>query len=135
MTIKELPFTCCEHWMHWRKALLFGDAAAAMLAEPAPMAQKALGRQVAGFAQAPWDAVARDIVFRGNIAKFSQHPALLEQLLASCGTTLAAASRTDAVWGIGLTAADPRAAQRATWQGTNWLGEVLTAVRVAPCGS
>jgi ribA/ribD-fused uncharacterized protein len=137
MVIEALTFTCCEQWMHWRKAVVFGDAAiaSAILAEPNPARQKALGRQVTNFSQAIWAAVARDVVFRGNIAKFSQHPDLLERLRMSCGTLLVEASPNDTVWGIGLTSADPQAADPATWRGTNWLGNIITEVRVALCGS
>ncbi len=137
MTIEGVRFTCCEQWMHWRKALLFGDTvvAAAILAESEPAGQKALGRQVTAFSADTWAAVARDIVMRGNIAKFSQHPDLLARLRATCGTTLVEASPHDRIWGIGLPKDDPRAAQRETWLGTNWLGNILTEVRVALCGS
>jgi ribA/ribD-fused uncharacterized protein len=136
MRIENEAFNCCEQWMHWRKALLFGDApvAAAILAEPDPARQKALGRQVAGFAPQAWAAVARDVVLRGNLAKFSQHPDLLDRLRETCGTTLVEAAPNDAVWGIGLARTDPRAAHRDQWRGTNWLGEILTEVRVALCG-
>ena len=136
MVLEGRRFTCCEHWMHWRKALLFGDAAtaAAILAEPDPRRHKALGRQVAPFVAGTWAAVARDVVFRGNAAKFSQHPDLLRRLARSRGTTLVEAAPNDAVWGIGLAGDDPRAASRDTWLGTNWLGEILTELRVALCG-
>ncbi len=82
-----------------------------------------------------WVAVARDVVFRGNVAKFGQHPDLLARLRATCGTTLVEASPNDRVCGIGLAKDDPRAAQRDTWLGTNWLGDSLTEIRVALCGS
>lgn len=136
MGLEGLTFTCCEQWMHWRKALLFGDAAIAeaILAESDPAAQKALGRRVAGFSQQAWGAVAHDVVFRGNVAKFSQHPDLLERLGQTRGTTLVEASPQDAVWGIGLASSDSRAACRTTWRGTDRLGQVLTEVRVALCG-
>ncbi len=29
MMVEGVRFTCCEQWMHWRKALLFGDTVAA----------------------------------------------------------------------------------------------------------
>jgi ribA/ribD-fused uncharacterized protein len=137
MMIEAIRFVCCEQWMHWRKAMLFGDEAkaAAILAEPVPLKQKRLGRAVANFSVDAWNAVSRDVVFRGNIAKFSQHPDLLERLRVSCGTTLVEASPYDRLWGIGLAADDPRAWQRASWLGKNWLGEVLTETRIALCGS
>lgn len=129
-------FSCAEQWMHWKKSQLFGDAAVAgaILAEADPMRHKALGRQVAAFSAPAWGAVARCVVFRGNVAKFGQNPPLLERLRATAGTTLVEAAPNDAIWGIGLRAGDARARDRATWQGTNWLGEVLTEVRIALCG-
>ena len=137
MTVEGQVFTCCEQWMHWRKAQVFGDldVATAILASDDPFQHKALGRKVAGFSDAVWAAVARDIVFRGTMAKFSQHPDLLDRLRESCGTTLVEAAPNDAVWGIGLAEDDPRALHRDTWLGTNWLGIVLTEVRVALCGT
>jgi predicted NAD-dependent protein-ADP-ribosyltransferase YbiA (DUF1768 family) len=36
----------------------------------------------------------------------------------------------DQLWGIGLSEKDPRALNRSTWRGRNWLGEVLTIVRI-----
>ena len=39
------------------------------------------------------------------------------------------ASPTDKIWGIGLHETDPRAWDKATWQGTNWLGEAIMQVR------
>jgi ribA/ribD-fused uncharacterized protein len=93
-----------------------------------PRDARRLGREVPGFSEAIWSVAARPIVAEGNYAKFTQHPALLERLLATTGTTLVEASPTDRVWGIGLEAKDPRALKRSSWRGTNWLGEVLTDV-------
>jgi ribA/ribD-fused uncharacterized protein len=96
-----------------------------------PSVAKELGRQIKGFDVKIWTSVAKQGVFVGNVAKFSQNPLMLHQLMTTYGTTLVEASPTDTVWGIGLDAVDPRAASRSTWLGTNWLGEVLTDVRNA----
>lgn len=54
---------------------------------------------------------------------------LLEILMLTGDRTLVEASPYDKVWGIGLVEDDPRALNRETWLGTNWLGEVLTELR------
>jgi ribA/ribD-fused uncharacterized protein len=124
-------YLCAEQWMMAEKARLFGDEAkrVAILASPHPDEHQELGRRVAPFDDTVWKAAARDIVHRGNTAKFAQNPALAERLRATRGAALAFASPFDRLWGIGLLAADPRAQTRETWRGSNWLGGILTAVR------
>lgn len=62
-------------------------------------------------------------------AQFSQNPHLKQELLSTAGTTLVEASPRDRIWGIGLGANNPKALDRKTWRGTNWLGQALTEVR------
>jgi ribA/ribD-fused uncharacterized protein len=71
------------------------------------------------------------IVFAGNYARFSQNPEQRELLFSTRGTTLVEASPHDRIWGIGLTADDPRVQDRSQWLGLNLLGEALTRVREA----
>lgn len=136
--IDDVEYSCAEQYMMAEKARLFEDEHTLdeiMEAED-PGAQKALGRQVFGFDADIW-AEDEDngrprcwnIVWRGNMAKFSQNPHLLKCLLKTEGTTLVEASPYDRIWGIGLAASDPRAKNRENWDGMNWLGEVITAVR------
>ncbi|MDI2091840.1 NADAR family protein [Commensalibacter oyaizuii] len=134
--LEDIEFNCTEQWMHWRKAIAFGDEAVAqkILKAKSPFEQKKLGRQVANFNANIWEVVAQDIVFRGNIAKFSQNEKLLEKLAQSKGTLVVEASPYDAIWGIGLAANDPRAMDKTQWQGKNLLGYILTEVRIALCG-
>jgi len=124
-------YNCSEQWMMAEKARLFGDTGtlAKILVSIEPREQKALGRQVKGFDKAKWDKVARDVVYKGCFAKFSQNPDLKKTLFDTEGTTLVEASPEDRIWGIGLSKHDPRAQNRPTWRGKNWLGEVLTKVR------
>jgi ribA/ribD-fused uncharacterized protein len=129
--IEGATYNCAEQYMMAQKAVLFHDEDAfeKIMAAVSPRIQKALGRKVRGFNPSKWEACARDIVYRGNWAKFTQHEDLRQLLLATRGTTLVEASPSDTIWGIGLGEDDPRAADRKTWRGKNWLGAVLTRVR------
>lgn len=129
-------FSCAEQYMMWSKAALFGDIQRAdlILKTDDPSKQKAHGRQVRNFDPVKWDSVCKHIVFRGNVAKFEQNMVHLAALRNTVGTTLVEASPYDTIWGIGLTADDPRAQSRDTWLGKNYLGEVLTNVRIKLIG-
>lgn len=132
-TVDGHGYVCAEQYMMAEKARLFGDEEILdqILATESPQAHKALGRKVRGFVEARWKAACRDVVFRGNLAKFSQDEELRALLLATGDKTLVEASPTDRIWGIGLAAKDPRALEPGRWRGTNWLGEALMKVRQA----
>jgi hypothetical protein len=129
--IGEVEYNCAEQWMMAEKARLFGDADALkiIMASDNPKVQKATGRLVKGFDKAIWEANMKVIVYRGNMAKFTQNQDYLEWLFSTDGTTLVEASPWDNIWGIGLDSNDPRALDRTTWLGTNFLGEIVTQVR------
>ncbi|GAA1258765.1 NADAR family protein [Sphaerisporangium rubeum] len=126
-------YRTAEHFMMAAKARLFGDeeAAAAIVAAGHPKEAKDLGRRVHGFDEARWTAARFDLVVRGNLAKFGQHPELREFLLATGDRVLVEASPVDRVWGIGLAADDERAEDPESWQGANLLGFALMEVRQA----
>lgn len=130
-TADGVKYSCAEQYMMAGKATMFEDyeTLAAIMKTGSPREQKALGRQVKNFDDEQWRMHARDVVFRGNILKFSQDTELKNILLETVGTTLVEASPHDKLWGIGLGEDDPLAHNRATWQGENWLGEVLNKVR------
>jgi ribA/ribD-fused uncharacterized protein len=129
--VDGVEYNTAEQYMMAEKARHFGDTETLrkIMATTSPKEQKALGREVKGFDSGKWDQISRDVVYKGNLAKFSQNKDLLEKLLATSGTTLAEASPYDTKWGIGLSEDDPKALDRKTWQGKNWLGETLTKVR------
>jgi ribA/ribD-fused uncharacterized protein len=129
--VDGVVYNCAEQYMMAQKAALFHDneSLAEIMASDNPRIQKGLGRKVRGFNQSKWDAQSREIVYRGNWAKFTQNDELKQLLLATSGTTLVEASPADRIWGIGLGEDDPQARDRKTWRGRNWLGEVLTKVR------
>jgi ribA/ribD-fused uncharacterized protein len=84
---KEIEYNCAEQHHHQQKALLFGDTeiASKIMLASSPGVQKKLGRQVKNFDNAIWLSKCYDICKRCNIAKFSQHPQLLEILMSTKG--------------------------------------------------
>ncbi len=124
-------FRTAEHYMMVRKARLFGDESSArsVLAATTPNEAKSLGRKVQGFSEEMWLAHREEIVFTGNLAKFSQHSSPRQFLLATSDAILVEASPTDAIWGIGLAQDSPLAREPSSWQGLNLLGFALMKVR------
>ena len=135
MTIDGEHYLCAEQYMMAQKARLFRDAGAYLriMKSERPAEIKAIGRQVYGFNDETWRAVARDVVARGNLYKF-QLDEFREALLETRFKTLAEASPTDVIWGIGLSMADVRRFDVAQWRGKNWLGQILTDLRISICG-
>ena len=132
-TVHHLKFNCAEQFMMYGKATLFGDleTAGKILQAVSPKEQKALGRSIRNFDESVWLLFREGIVYTGSYQKFTQNQALEKALLATTGTTLVEASPYDKIWGIGLSENDPKASNRATWDGLNLLGETLTRVREA----
>ena len=131
--VDGVNYASAEHFMMAGKARLFDDAQTLerILIAATPADAKQLGRQVQGFDGAHWDAACFDIVVRGNLAKFGQHPALGEFLMATGEQVLVEASPVDRIWGIGLAAEDKKASQPEKWRGLNLLGFALMEVRSA----
>ncbi len=129
--IDGITFNCAEQYMMFKKAELFTDHAAVQLimASKDPAEQKAIGRELRNYSDMQWIPIARDIVFSGNMAKFTQHLGLKKYLLSTDGEELVEASATDFRWGIGLSTHDPDRFDKLKWKGTNWLGHVLMRVR------
>ena len=130
-TVNGLTYPTAEHYMMWSKATLFGDAEVAgqVLRAAHPHRAKALGREVRDFDQAVWDGSRYDIVVSGSLAKFGQNHDLRSYLLGTGERVLVEASPVDRIWGIGLAAADERAADPARWRGLNLLGFALMETR------
>lgn len=130
-TENEHTFATAEHYMMWRKAILFDDqrTAARILTADHPKQAKDLGRQVRNFDPAAWDAHRFDIVVDGNTLKFTQHDEMRAYLRGTGDHVLVEASPLDRVWGIGLQWDDPRTGDPAQWRGLNLLGFALGAVR------
>jgi len=124
-------FLTAEHFMMYRKAVLFEDDVTArrILQAETPNAVKALGRTVRGFDETVWQSHRFDVVAEGSLRKFTANPELRQYLLGTKDHVLAEASPTDCVWGIGLTAEDKHAKSPRHWRGLNLLGFALMLVR------
>ncbi|MEV6907176.1 NADAR family protein [Amycolatopsis sp. NPDC051071] len=130
-TVNGETFATAEHYMMWRKAILFDDVhnAARILKARHPREAKAMGREVRGFQQSLWDTERYGIVRDASVAKFGQHPELRDFLLGTKNRVLVEASPLDAVWGIGLAADHPHVENAGHWRGLNLLGFALGEAR------
>lgn len=129
--INDIEYNRAEQYMMAQKAIMFGDdeMLEKIMGTNDPKTQKTCGRNVKDFDPNKWNQYAKAIVHDGNMAKFTQNPKFLEDLIATEGTTLVEASPYDKIWGIGMGVDNPKSQNRETWKGLNWLGEVLTGVR------
>lgn len=127
---QHYQYNCAEQFMMAYKAITFKDSETwrMIMGATDPKNHKYLGRQVKNFDEKVWNERCQAIVYLGNKYKFEQNTHLLKALLETKGE-LVEASPYDKIWGIGLTANDPRSLNKETWQGTNWLGQLLTMLR------
>ena len=116
-----------------RKAALFGDydILKQILNTDDPAVCKKLGRQVRHFDADKWTDCREEVVYRANLEKFRQNSDLWGVLMGTGKATLAEASPTDRIWGIGMSALDPKAKFTRCWNGQNLLGKTLMRVRAA----
>ena len=129
-TVGLVEYNCAEQFMMASKARLFGDdtALSAILASDDPREQKRLGRQVRHFDPELWQSECENILLHGNFEKVSQNEMYLA-LVQTDNRRLAEASLHDNLWGIGLSACDPRASSPDSWCGRNLLGQALELAR------
>jgi len=129
--VDGINYPTAEHFMMAEKARLFHDDAILneILGCTHPGEAKKLGRKVSGFDVAEWNKNRSEIVVRGNVAKFSQHPELQGFLLKTKNRVLVEASPRDRIWGIGMGKNNPNAENPVLWRGLNLLGFALMKVR------
>ncbi|MGW0326164.1 MULTISPECIES: NADAR family protein [unclassified Nocardia] len=129
--VDGVEFASAEHYMMWRKAMLFEDAATAakILEVGHPSQAKKLGRQIRDFDEDIWERTRFDIVVAGSVAKFGQDDALREYLVGTGARVLVEASPVDRIWGIGMAADDSGALDPVRWKGLNLLGFALMRAR------
>jgi len=126
-----LWFNTAEQWMMYKKAKFFNDesTAALIMETKHPREQKRLGRSTKNYNEAKWDKVKYDIVFRGNVMKFTQNSSFGKALLGTGDKTIVEASPTDAIWGIKLGLENPDILDPHKWKGQNLLGKIIMDTR------
>ncbi|MBE9578764.1 MULTISPECIES: NADAR family protein [Moraxella] len=130
-SLDNITYLTAEHYMMAQKAKLFGDIDTfhKIITSKHPKQAKDLGRQVSHFDEKIWNEHRFDIVVQGNIAKFSQNPALKDFLLNTGNRILVEASPVDKIWGVGLAKDNEKIHNPNNWQGLNLLGFALMVVR------
>jgi ribA/ribD-fused uncharacterized protein len=129
--VAGITYKSAEHWMMAQKALLFEDEIMfnRIIQCDKPEEAKALGRNISYFEEETWNKERFDIVVKGNIHKFNQHPALLDFLLSTGEKILVEASPVDLIWGIGLAVDNESINDVYGRRGKNLLGFALMEVR------
>ncbi|MBK3779842.1 NADAR family protein [Paraburkholderia aspalathi] len=124
-------FSSTEQYMMWAKAVRFGCyvLAAKMLAVHKVKKLKEMGRDVTGYNEEAWERERMPMMVRACWLKFTQNPAMRDELLATGERILVEASPDDKIWGILLGEDDPRALDEKQWLGRNLLGYALMDVR------
>jgi ATP-dependent DNA helicase PIF1 len=130
-SVGGIDYNCAEQYMMAQKAKLFNDSSSLekILATDNPSRQKQLGRTVCNFDKLVWDGACQDVVYTGNVSKFTQNLYLMEKLLATKPALLVESSVADTIWANGLSKTDPNRFDRSKWLGRNLLGEILTKIR------
>ena len=124
-------YNCAEQYMMATKAKIFKDyrTLSDIMDTTDPREHKNLGRQIRNFDSAIWEDVKEDVVYDGNLAKFTQNPAHHKALINTGSRLLVEASPYDGIWGIKMAINDPEIRNPKAWKGENLLGEILTKLR------
>lgn len=128
----DITFVTAEQYMMYHKSILFSDydIADKILLTNNAKEQKALGGQVKGFNEKWWNKHCDEIVFNGNVLKFTQNTRLFNLLMATGDRKLVEASPYDSIWGIGLDEDTARITPPEQWKGKNKLGIILDKVKL-----
>jgi ribA/ribD-fused uncharacterized protein len=127
----DVDYNCSEQFMMAAKAKLFDDPQSLkkIMNTNSPREQKAYGRMIKNFNQDWWMLNCIDIMVPALVNKFLQNPDCRDAMANTGTKEIVEASPVDAVWGIGLSASNPLAWEKETWQGKNLLGVCLMRTR------
>lgn len=126
-----INYLTAEHYMMYKKAILFNDldAAGKILNATTAAKVKKIGREIIHFNEEKWLENRFEIVVKANLAKFSSDTMLKDFLISTGEALLVEASPVDNIWGIGMASDDPNCEIPKKWKGLNLLGYALMEVR------
>ena len=124
-------FDSSEQAYQWAKADYCQDGTAAekLLYTTSPREAKDLGLTVTGLKESDWDKKKNSVMEQILKIKFKDNMDLQKHLLDTENIQLAEAGR-DTHWAVGLTITRDDLFDTKKWKGHNWLGKLLTCVRV-----
>ena len=127
---RNTTYNCTEQYYQSEKARFFCDDRVyrQIMATDNPTTMKRLSRTIKGFDNGAWSRVKDDILYQGCTLKFQQNAHLAEHL-KNTRDVIVEASPYDKHFGIGLAVNDPRAWNKATWKGSNVMGEILMDIK------
>lgn len=117
--LKGKVWPTSEHYFQAQK-FAGSDQEEAVRQAASPMIAARMGRDRSSPLRADWEAVRDDVMREAVRAKFQQHPALRQALLATGNATIVEHTQNDAYWGDG-----------GDGTGRNMLGRILMEVRDA----
>lgn len=131
--IDGIRYNCAEQYMMAEKARLFDGNEKLLnekiMVETNPAKHREYGRMVQNYDDTVWNANRKNVVVKGNIAKFSQNEQLKNYLLGTGDKILVEASPYDNIWGIKMAADNNLILNPNNWKGQNNLGFALMEVR------
>jgi N-glycosidase YbiA len=107
-----------EHYFQAQKFVDAPEHQEAIRSQPSPMIAARMGRDRSKKLRADWETVKDAIMTKAVTAKFSQHEALRQFLLATGDATLIEHTKNDRYWGDG-----------GDGTGKNMLGKILMQIR------
>jgi hypothetical protein len=130
-SIDDVTYNCVEQYYQYQKAVMFKDVKAAkqILDASEPSRQKQIAKSIVDFCEETWEPNAKEIMFNGILAKFSQNEPLLRYLEQTGSRHLYEASPRDLYWGVGLPLSSPDILIKGKHKGLNYLGDILMTVR------
>jgi len=131
ITVDYTVYCSTEQYYHAKKAELFKDdnSYTQIMASTDSVEIMKLGKQVEDFKPAEWAMACDDVMYIGNMAKYTQIPELKAKLLSTGEKALVESSKHDKYWGSGIALNDKNALKKDLWVGENKMGMLLVKIR------